>query len=85
MTDFHAGTPATAARDYSPAPDNALFAAGLLSATLTARKVPAIVALAWDGPQLAVYTCPWAWAARRSRWRRFPARWLWPRVLRVAG
>lgn len=49
MTDHYTGTPATAKTD--PA-----FVAGLLSATLTARKIPAIVALAWDGPQLAAYT-----------------------------
>ena len=49
MTDHYTGTPATAKTDPH-------FTAGLLSATLTARKIPAIVALAWDGPQLAVYT-----------------------------
>lgn len=35
---------------------DALFTAGLLGATLAARKVPAIVALVWDGPQWAVYS-----------------------------
>jgi len=49
MTDYFTNTPATAKTDPQ-------FVAGLLSATLTARKIPAIVALAWDGPQLAVYT-----------------------------
>lgn len=49
MTDHYIGSPATAKTDPQ-------FVAGLLSATLTARKIPAIVALAWDGPQLAVYT-----------------------------
>lgn len=34
---------------------DALFVAGLLGATLAARKIPAIVALAWDGPQWTVY------------------------------
>lgn len=36
--------------------DDRLFVAGLLGATLAARKVPAIVALAWDGPQWTVYS-----------------------------
>lgn len=49
MTDHYSGTPATARTDPQ-------FITGLLSATLAARKIPAIVALAWDGPQLAVYT-----------------------------
>jgi len=49
VSEYYIGTPATAKTD--PA-----FVAGLLSATLTAKRIPAIVALAWDGPQLAVYT-----------------------------
>ena len=49
MSDHFTGTPATGKTDPQ-------FVAGLLSATMTARKIPAIVALAWDGPQLAVYT-----------------------------
>lgn len=48
-TDTFSGTPATRDSDGQ-------FTAGLLSATLTARRVPAIVALAWDGPQLRAYT-----------------------------
>lgn len=52
MSNFQSGTPGTSAQRG----DGALFTAGLLGATLTARRVPAIVALAWDGPQLAVYT-----------------------------
>jgi len=46
---FQTGTPATRAGDGQ-------FTAGLLQATLTARKVASIVALAWDGPQLRAYT-----------------------------
>jgi S-DNA-T family DNA segregation ATPase FtsK/SpoIIIE len=49
MNEHFTGTPPTSRTDPQ-------FVAGLLSATLTARKIPAIVALAWDGPQLAVYT-----------------------------
>lgn len=49
MNEHFTGTPATAK-------SHPHFTAGLLSATLTARKIPSIVALAWDGPQLAVYT-----------------------------
>lgn len=50
MTDHYTGTPATTK------PTDPQFTAGLLSATLTARRIPAIVALSWDGPQLVAYT-----------------------------
>ena len=59
---FVSGTPQTGAAGrgndaaLGPTCAPALFTAGLLGATLAARKVPAIVALAWDGPQLAVYS-----------------------------
>ena len=49
MTDFQTGTPGTRNADGQ-------FTAGLLQATLTARKVASIVALAWDGPQLRAFT-----------------------------
>lgn len=50
--DFVTGTPATT----PSAAGGAAFTAGLLQATLTARKVAAIVAVAWSGPQLDAYT-----------------------------
>jgi S-DNA-T family DNA segregation ATPase FtsK/SpoIIIE len=49
MTDFQTGTPGTRNADGQ-------FTVGLLQATLTARKVASIVALAWDGPQLRAFT-----------------------------
>jgi len=50
MTDFQTGTPATRAGG------DGQFTAGLLQATLTARKVASIVALSYDGPQLRGYS-----------------------------
>ena len=49
MTDHYTGTAATTKSDPH-------FTAGLLSATFTARKIPAIVALSWDGPQISTFT-----------------------------
>ena len=49
MSDFQTGTPATRAADGQ-------FVAAMIQATLTARKVASIVALAWDGPSLRTYT-----------------------------
>lgn len=51
MNDYYTGAPATAA----PVPGSGEFNAALLQATLTSRKVQAIVALAWSGPQLDAY------------------------------
>ena len=48
MSDFHTGTPATGKSTPH-------FTAGLLAATLTARRIPALVALKWDGPQIDTY------------------------------
>jgi len=49
------GAPGTTPRTMSAHAD-AEFIAGLLQATLTARKVTSIVALAWAGPQINAYT-----------------------------
>ena len=49
------GAPGTTPRTISAHAD-AEFIAGLLQATLTARKVASIVALAWAGPQINAYT-----------------------------
>lgn len=49
------GTPAT--NPPSGAEGAAHFTAALLQATLSARKVTAMVSLLWDGPQLWAYAC----------------------------
>ena len=48
MGEFYGGTPPTA----QPAGMAAEFTAGILQATLNTRKVQAICALAWSGPQI---------------------------------
>ncbi len=51
MSAFYTGTPATAAPTGAGE-----FNAALLQATLTTRKVQALVALAWSGPQFDAYS-----------------------------
>lgn len=54
---YFTDTPATEATPPAvPLPGTAAFVSGLLQATLNTRKVQAIVALAWDGPQIAAYS-----------------------------
>jgi len=54
MMDMYAGTPATAGQQpRTPAE----FLAALLQATLNARKIQAIVAYQFDGPQVQVFRC----------------------------
>lgn len=61
MADFFTGTPAveqgTAAASASTGPVTSPdLTTGILQATLNMRRVQAIVALAWDGPQITAYT-----------------------------
>lgn len=67
MSDFFTGTSQVSGagagageQQATSAPPSASqtadFTAGILQATLNTRKVQAIVALAWDGPQIAAYT-----------------------------
>ena len=60
MGDFYTGTPAAAptgpASGAPTQPTSGEFTAALLQATLNTRKVQAIVALAWSGPQLDAFT-----------------------------
>ena len=51
-TDFMTGSPPTT----QPTTGGAEFTGALLQATLSTRKVAALVALAWDGPQTWAYT-----------------------------
>lgn len=51
QSDFQTGTPPTT----PPAAGAAEFVAGLLQASLTTRRVQAIVTLAWSGPQIDAY------------------------------
>ncbi|OQA43737.1 MAG: DNA translocase FtsK [Chloroflexi bacterium ADurb.Bin325] len=54
MSDFSTGTPATTPRGPEGA---AHLTAALLQATLSARRIGAMVSLLWDGPQLWAYAC----------------------------
>ena len=55
---FYTGTPATEATPPTqpPPPGTPAFVAGLLQATCSIRKVQAIIAPAWDGPQIMAFT-----------------------------
>lgn len=54
---FYTGTPATeASPPAAPLPGTPAFVAGLLQATCQIRKVQAIIAVAWDGPQIMAFT-----------------------------
>jgi len=56
MTNGHSlytGTPATGQQSRTPAE----FVAALLQATLNARRIQAIVAHQWNGPQVQVFRC----------------------------
>lgn len=52
MSEFNTGTPATT----PPTVGAAEFTAGILQALLTTRRVQAIVALSWSGPQIDAYS-----------------------------
>lgn len=54
---FYTGTPSTeTAPPAAPLPGTPAFVAGLLQATCQIRKVQAIIAVAWDGPQIMAFT-----------------------------
>lgn len=54
---FYTGTPGTeTAPPATPLPGTPAFVAGLLQATCQIRKVQAIIAVAWDGPQIMAFT-----------------------------
>jgi len=55
MSDMMTGTPATT--PPGGAEGQAHFTAALLQASLNARKVAAMVSLAWDGPQVWAFAC----------------------------
>ena len=55
MTEYQTGTPATS--PPGGAEGQAHFTAAILQATLNARKVTAMVSLAWDGPQVWAFAC----------------------------
>ncbi|HEY64248.1 MAG TPA: DNA translocase FtsK [Caldilineae bacterium] len=52
MAEYYTGAPAT----RNDGQGEAHFTAALLQATLTARKVTAMVSLAWDGPQVWAFS-----------------------------
>jgi len=54
MSDFQTGTPANHRAEGRP---QAHFTAALLQATLNTRRIVAMVALAYDSPQVLTYSC----------------------------
>lgn len=57
MSEFVTGTPATAPPSGDNGQGEALFTAALLGATLSARRIAALVSLLHDGPQIWTFAC----------------------------